>query len=211
MNSTVAARRNRRAPLASITIAAALFAGSSATAFAAPSPLVQSSTTTNLSTNGPLAEFDAKAAMVEKYMRSDANGEPYFDTKVATDSKANAETLEAGEIINEMAEFKRASGAGWNGRVSTPPRGQTTNNGVHIWGNWCGPGHGGGAALGRLDALCRTHDRCYGSRGYFACSCDRELRDGIRRNAGRWSSGGEATAAVAVYTYFNSSLCNPFK
>ena len=40
---------------------------------------------------------------------------------------------------------------------------------IPIYGNWCGPGHGGGPAIDAVDAVCRAHDQCYGSRGYFNC------------------------------------------
>ena len=36
---------------------------------------------------------------------------------------------------------------------------------IPIYGNWCGPGHGGGPAIDAVDAVCRAHDQCYGQRG----------------------------------------------
>ncbi|HAT1549264.1 hypothetical protein HMPREF3153_12255 [Corynebacterium sp. HMSC06C06] len=78
------------------------------------------------------------------------------------------------------------------------------------YGNWCGPGHSGpGAPINTLDSLCQKHDKYYGSRGYFACSCDRELVQGIRKNRGKFNGIGENAMALAIATYFNSAPCNP--
>ncbi|KGJ71921.1 hypothetical protein GY21_18840 [Cryobacterium roopkundense] len=85
----------------------------------------------------------------------------------------------------------------------------TTMAGVPIWGNWCGPGHGGGSAVDVLDSICQTHDRCYEDRGYFACSCDRKIVADIR-NSIHLMTSGEKAMAVAVSTYFTYCLCNPF-
>jgi len=49
-----------------------------------------------------------------------------------------------------------------------------------VYGNWCGPGHGGGGPpIDAVDAVCERHDHCYDERGYFDCSCDRELVAGM--------------------------------
>lgn len=61
-----------------------------------------------------------------------------------------------------------------------------------------------------LDSICRTHDQCYGSRGYFACSCDRAIVRDVRANASRMKTQERAVAA-AVSTYFTYCLCNPLK
>lgn len=78
-----------------------------------------------------------------------------------------------------------------------------------IHGNWCGPGHGGGIAKDRLDACCRTHDKCYGARKYFACSCDRNIVYCINANYSRmkWR---ERIKAKLVRTYFTVTWCNKF-
>ena len=48
--------------------------------------------------------------------------------------------------------------------------------GLAVYGNWCGPGHGGGGPpIDAVDEVCFRHDRCYEERGYFDCSCDRDL------------------------------------
>jgi hypothetical protein len=44
-----------------------------------------------------------------------------------------------------------------------------------VYGNWCGPGHGGGTPVDDLDRACMRHDECYGRKGYFDCGCDAQL------------------------------------
>ncbi|MGO2079495.1 hypothetical protein ACTXM3_00730 [Glutamicibacter arilaitensis] len=126
------------------------------------------------------------------------SGQVYFDIEKAKAAGADAETLEVGQLLNNYSAAQSA------------PAGGVTTYGMPLWGNWCGPGHGGGRAVDTLDSLCRTHDRCYGSRGYFACSCDRNLVSGIKRNAYKMG-GKERAMASAVSVYFTYSFCNPFK
>lgn len=51
--------------------------------------------------------------------------------------------------------------------------------GLPIYGNWCGPGHGGGTPVDDLDRACMQHDECYGRKGYFDCGCDKKLIQNI--------------------------------
>jgi Phospholipase A2 len=49
-------------------------------------------------------------------------------------------------------------------------------SGLDVYGKWCGPGNSGpGAPIDRVDQVCCRHDKCYSNRGYFDCSCDRDL------------------------------------
>lgn len=76
-----------------------------------------------------------------------------------------------------------------------------------IYGNWCGPGCSGPSApISPVDSCCKSHDNCYGSRGYFACSCDGELLNCLRPYKNQGSEW-----AILVYSYFWGSPCNPFK
>jgi hypothetical protein len=49
--------------------------------------------------------------------------------------------------------------------------------GIPVYGNWCGPGHGGesGPPIDPVDQACCRHDKCYDQRGYFDCSCNQDL------------------------------------
>lgn len=81
------------------------------------------------------------------------------------------------------------------------------SGGIAIYGNWCGPGHGGGPAIDAVDAVCRAHDQCYGERGYFNCRCDREgLRNMPSAIARTPSVGGKAAGAVFI-AWFGSVPC----
>ena len=111
---------------------------------------------------------------------------------------ASADVLDLGAVMNQMA-----------GPASSGPHAQAKLS-LPVWGNWCGPGHGGGTPIDVLDSICRTHDRCYGARGYFACSCDREIVKNIRASVHRMGSR-ESLVAAAVATYFTYCLCNPLK
>ncbi|WP_051427516.1 hypothetical protein [Arthrobacter sp. H20] len=144
--------------------------------------------------------FDRQVEKATQFMRTAADDSTYFDTDAAHAANADTATLEMGTIINQLAASQQPAS---DGQISIQAS-------LPIWGNWCGPGHGGGVAVDVLDSICRTHDRCYGSRGYFACSCDRAIVRDIRANAYRMKTQERAVAA-AVSTYFTYCLCNPLK
>lgn len=75
-----------------------------------------------------------------------------------------------------------------------------------FYGNWCGPFCSGpDDPISSVDYCCKNHDNCYGSRGYFACSCDFELLDCLQPYVNQGSE-----VAILVYLYFLGSPCNPF-
>lgn len=77
-----------------------------------------------------------------------------------------------------------------------------------IYGNWCGPGHGGGPTVDALDAACKKHDECYDRRGYFDCDCDKSLtREVDTLITSRRLTGRARAAALAVRAYFSVSPC----
>jgi hypothetical protein len=82
-------------------------------------------------------------------------------------------------------------------------------NGVELYGNWCGPGHGGsGPPIDAVDEVCCRHDQCYCEEGYFECSCDRDL---VSRMPGAIADpntppDGQAFGSLAM-TYFAVSPC----
>jgi len=61
--------------------------------------------------------------------------------------------------------------------------------GLPVYGNWCGPGHGGGVPVDDVDRACMIHDNCYGDHGYFNCTCDRELVANLQRAIGSGNVG----------------------
>ena len=62
--------------------------------------------------------------------------------------------------------------------------------------------------MDKLDELCQKHDNCYGERGYFACSCDRELQGDIILNSAKFKTKEERAAAAAIFAYFSNAPCN---
>lgn len=182
----------------------------------------------------PDPEFVQMVEELEQYVTLD-QGVVLFDITEAEEDGASDELLSLGDTLNDFSEafeeydpesdsFEdedeyQALSASTNREtlvsntlLYNPSEAslQVQRAGVPMWGNWCGPGHGGGIARDRLDSLCRTHDRCYGSKGYFACSCDRALVSGISKNSSKMKSKERAMASV-VSVYFRYSPCNPLK
>ena len=78
-----------------------------------------------------------------------------------------------------------------------------------IYGRWCGPGCSGpGPPIDDVDACCESHDQCYATRGYFACSCDSTLVNCVAPKMDVWTAKGRA--AIAVFTWFSRGWCNPW-
>jgi Phospholipase A2 len=71
-----------------------------------------------------------------------------------------------------------------------------------IYGNWCGPGHGGGAPIDIVDGTCMIHDHCYADRGYFDCECDAELIQRLEAIAGATLGWKARTARWSVLNWF---------
>lgn len=78
---------------------------------------------------------------------------------------------------------------------------------IPVHGNWCGPGHGGGPAIDAIDAVCRTHDQCYGNHGYSDCRCDRNLITSMPRAIARTSSAAAKAKGAAIMTFFSVFPC----
>lgn len=80
-----------------------------------------------------------------------------------------------------------------------------------IYGNWCGPGCGGGDIKDDVDNCCKKHDDCYDRNGYFCCSCDRKVVQCVTPKINPFTAKGRAAAAVAAY--FTSTVatgsCRP--
>lgn len=117
----------------------------------------------------------------------------FFNKQKALKSKVSTRTLRVGRIFNQCAS------------------GTITQFKLPIYGNWCGPGHGGGKPVDRLDYCCMRHDLCYkGYHGKGKCACDKAILYHIKKNWNRMRSS-EKEYAAAIYTYFSfiveSGLC----
>ena len=95
--------------------------------------------------------------------------------------------------------------------IASAARDITPQLSLPIYGNYCGPGHGDptGATppIDAVDAACRAHDRCYASRGYFDCQCDRNLIASMRGAIASTSTTAGKLAGTAVMTYFANTFC----
>ena len=81
------------------------------------------------------------------------------------------------------------------------------SGGLPIYGNWCGPGHGGGPAVDAVDAVCRAHDRCYGREGYFDCGCNRALVEAMPDAIARTPSAEGKLAGTVIRGFFSVTPC----
>ncbi len=81
-------------------------------------------------------------------------------------------------------------------------------DGLPVYGNWCGPGHGSGEPIDDVDRACMEHDKCYGRKGYFDCGCDAQLLEDLARSmkSSKISPSGRA-AALAISTWFSAQPC----
>jgi len=85
-----------------------------------------------------------------------------------------------------------------------------TNDGVPVWGNYCGPGHGDDPqekpSLDAVDEACKKHDKCYGDN-YFGCDCDlqllADLPGAIAEEAAKGNTAAVA-AGEAILAYFSA-------
>lgn len=136
------------------------------------------------------SDFDEVQKVLEQYTTASENGEVTFDTAQAKADGQSDFIIESGELINQVDKRNN------HGEMSTMAS-------LPIWGNWCGPGHGGGPAKDTLDAACKQHDLDYGKYGYFDCDSDIRL---IAAISGSYSQMDflEQQMAHAVVAYFQS-------
>ena len=164
--------------------AAAILALAPMTAMAAPNVQTKEAVTTTQTTT-----TQAKPQKFNIDENSDLESQ-----QAAKAAGASDYLLEAGRAYNAFTESSSEEGFK-----------------IPVHGNYCGPGHSGpGAPIDKLDELCQTHDNCYGKKGYFSCSCDAELREGIIKNWGNFNGAGEKANAAAIFAAFSKVGCNPF-
>lgn len=135
---------------------------------------------------------------IKPYIRTTADGVRYFDEQAARNDHVDEVTIEVGNNFNLISSaYEKAK----------HPEYGTVRMSIPVWGNWCGPGYSGPAApKDYLDTACMHHDICYGEKGYFNCSCDRELINEIWRNMSKMKRK-ERLMASAVLIFFDKSAC----
>ncbi len=91
--------------------------------------------------------------------------------------------------------------------------------GIPVYGNWCGPGHGGesGPPIDPVDQVCCRHDKCYDQRGYFDCLCDQDLLNAMpgaiadsRTPPDGIIAGMAIIAAFEITPCLCNQICLPF-
>ncbi|KGP71050.1 hypothetical protein [Pontibacillus yanchengensis] len=129
--------------------------------------------------------------VMQQYITTDSEGRVSFDVEKAVQDGQSDFVIESGEYINRLDQDYNPEGFTTMG-LSLP-----------VWGNWCGPGHGGGTPKDDLDRACMYHDKDYAKYGYFDCDSDFRL---IARIGVYYDDMGfiEKRVATAVASYFTA-------
>lgn len=134
---------------------------------------------------------------VEQYI--DFKDSKFFDEENARQNNESEEVIQIGLAYNEMY---KAEIQGDYEKVNRRKR--AVISGLTHYGNWCGKGNNGKDPIDILDAQCKIHDDCYGTRGMWNSSCDADLVYNISRNFGAinkigWHARTYAVAAIMVF------------
>lgn len=83
-----------------------------------------------------------------------------------------------------------------------------------FYGNWCGPGFPPDGEtpdpIDEIDAICRSHDRCYGLNPRDNCECDTKLVNELRALRVNLTSKQERSKLL-IEEYFVRSACYGYK
>ena len=83
-----------------------------------------------------------------------------------------------------------------------------------FYGNWCGPGYPpegeNPQPIDKVDAACRTHDKCYASTPRNTCACDEALVKSLRSMRNNLTEKQEKSARL-IENYFVLSACYGYK
>lgn len=148
---------------------------------------------------------DRDVEKVLTYTTFAEDGSLIFDTEQAIRDNMSEDIIAAGKSLEEFAYAYQLE-------AINQERGIEVYISIPIYGNYCGPGTepNAGNPVDYLDSCCKTHDDCYGSVGYFACTCDEQLIDDINLKYAQMT-GSTKQAALAIKTYFTMALGNPTK
>ena len=136
------------------------------------------------------SDIEEVERVIAEYIITTDDGQVIFDSERAEEDGQSEFLIESGELINQLNQEYNPSAI--SPRISLP-----------VWGNWCGPGYGGGPTKDLLDAACKQHDLDYGKYGYFDCNSDKRL---IARIVVNYPSMGflEKQMGAAVVGYFQA-------
>jgi len=131
------------------------------------------------------SSFEVVQEVLKQYVTISEDG-VHFNTEKAIEDGQSEFVMETGKLMNQLDQEYDSSG------IPIP-----------IWGNWCGPGHGGGTPKDLLDKACMYHDLDYAKYGYFDCESDLRL---ITRILAWYDDMAvlEKMMAINVFFYFKS-------
>lgn len=134
---------------------------------------------------------------VEQYINFEDS--KLFDEEKARQNNESEEVIQIGLAYNEMY---KAEIQGDYEKVNRRKR--AVISGLTHYGNWCGKGNNGKDPIDILDAQCKIHDNCYGTKGMWNNFCDIDLVYNIARNFGAINKIGRhartyALAAIMIF------------
>lgn len=140
--------------------------------------------------NNEAIQFQEEVNTILRYTSIHESGYFQFDAVTATLEGVDSDLISTGEQLEAWSIYEYDASQGLARAVALP-----------IYGNWCGPGYGGGDPIDALDAACKTHDECYGSYGWADCDCDLQLINTINSRLPYFSNSQKSTARLIV-AYF---------
>ncbi|SOC45109.1 hypothetical protein [Salinicoccus kekensis] len=139
------------------------------------------------------SSFEETQLVLEQYITRTKDGEIKFDVEEAKDDGQSEFIIGTGQKINQVNQaYNKKPGEVTVMALSLP-----------VWGNWCGPGHGGGGTKDVLDNICKQHDLDYRDYGYFDCGSDKRLMSRIIAQTYKMKFL-EKQMAYAVFAYFQA-------
>ncbi|MEY8750437.1 hypothetical protein [Alkalicoccobacillus gibsonii] len=139
------------------------------------------------------SDFEEVNAVLNQYITYTDTG-MNFDVQSAKDAGESEFVLQTGTFLNELESS-----------YNPDPNEIVMFAKLPVWGNWCGPGHGGGATKDYLDAACKQHDLDYAKHGYFHCVSDMKLIARIQKDYSKMKFTEKAMAR-AVQAYFTAQI-----
>lgn len=138
---------------------------------------------------------------IDKYFTFDVDNNLFFDKEAALRNGESKEFIKIADGALKLANEYQA----YESRGDY----ETLDISGRYYGNWCGPGWGGGKPIDNLDKYCKDHDICYREVYYHSCSCDRSLLYRIKQglNNGIFR-GPEKEAAYEMRTWLYIKTTN---
>lgn len=118
-----------------------------------------------------IVEDDALLQEVSSFIE-ESQGRFWFNEVKAEEEGASSEVLSVGQYYNQFG-MHYYYGAPFP--TLNIPDDEYEDVDLGYYGNWCGPGNGGGTPIDLLDRICMRHDECYDTHGYWHKTCDEQF------------------------------------